>query len=244
RLARARAPRRRSPRRLAHRRPPRTPRRCHLLDRRSSRCRARARPRVTLRFRARAEPGGRAAWTPPQIGPRDGRGSRRHRVDHRAWTVDDPRASDQRRAAQARRGVWRSHAPWDNARWGPARRRASGRRSDVNAGDHTATNRGGTTTPAAIASELVAATPRLSEREQHLVLTLYRLLAAGQPVDSSVLAESARLPVEAAQAALERLPRVFTDGLQRVIGFWGLPLGPIAHPLAVHAHALHAPRDR
>jgi alkylmercury lyase len=97
-----------------------------------------------------------------------------------------------------------------------------------------------TITPAALASELAAATPRLSEREQHLVLTLYRLLAAGRRVDSSVLAESARLPVEAVRAALERLPGVYTDGRQRVIGFWGLSIRPMPHEMTVNGQTIYA----
>jgi alkylmercury lyase len=97
-----------------------------------------------------------------------------------------------------------------------------------------------TITPAAIAGELAAATPRLSAREQQLVLTLYRLLAAGKPVDSSALAESARLPVEAARAALERLPGVYTDDRQRVIGFWGLSIGAMPHQMAVNGQTIYA----
>ena len=106
--------------------------------------------------------------------------------------------------------------------------------------DGTAADRVRTITPTAIASELAAATPRLSEREQHLFLALYRLLAAGQPVDSSALAESARLPVDAVRAALERLPGVYTDDRQRVIGFWGLSIGPMPHQMTVNGLTIYA----
>lgn len=97
-----------------------------------------------------------------------------------------------------------------------------------------------TTTPAAIASELAAATPRLSEHEQRLFLALYRLLAAGQPVDSSALAETARLPVETVRAALERLPGLYTDARQRVIGFWGLSIRPMPHQMTVNGQTFYA----
>jgi alkylmercury lyase len=110
----------------------------------------------------------------------------------------------------------------------------------VNPRDHTAANRVRTIAPSAIASELAAATPRLSEREQRLLLTLYRLLAAGQPVDSSALAESARLPIDAVRAALERLPGLYTDDRQRVIGFWGLSIEPMPHRLIVNSQTLYA----
>jgi alkylmercury lyase len=97
-----------------------------------------------------------------------------------------------------------------------------------------------TITPTAIASELASATRRLSEHEQHLSLTLYRLLAAGQPVDSSALAEAARLPVDAARAALERLPGLYTDDQERVIGFWGLSISPMPHQMTVNCQTVYA----
>jgi alkylmercury lyase len=95
-------------------------------------------------------------------------------------------------------------------------------------------------TPVAIASELVAATPRLSELEQRLFLQLYRLLAAGDPVETSALAASTRLPVDAVRAALERLPGVYSDDRQRVIGFWGLSIHPMPHRLIVNGHSVYA----
>jgi alkylmercury lyase len=110
----------------------------------------------------------------------------------------------------------------------------------VNYRDHTATKRVRTITPAAIASELAAATPRLSEHERHLFLALYRLLAAGQPVDSSALAEAARLPVAAVRAALERVAGLYTDDQERVIGFWGLSISPMPHQMTVNGQTIYA----
>jgi alkylmercury lyase len=110
----------------------------------------------------------------------------------------------------------------------------------VNPRDHTATNRTRTITPAALARELTAATPRLSEREQHLFHTLYRLLAAGQPVEPSALAESARLPIDAVRSALERLPGLYTDDRQRVVGFLGLSIGPMPHRMRVNGQTIYA----
>jgi alkylmercury lyase len=97
-----------------------------------------------------------------------------------------------------------------------------------------------TTTSAAIASELAAATARLSEHEERLFVTLYRLLATGQPVDSSALAESAGLPIDAVRAALERVPGVYTDGRQRVIGLWGLSIRPMPHRMTVNGETIYA----
>jgi len=97
-----------------------------------------------------------------------------------------------------------------------------------------------TITPAALAGELAAATPPLSEHEQQVFLTLYRLLATGQPVDACALAESARLPADVVRAALERQPGVYTDDRRRVIGFWGLSISPMPHRMMVNGQALFA----
>jgi alkylmercury lyase len=96
-----------------------------------------------------------------------------------------------------------------------------------------------TITPAALASEL-AATPPLGEHEQHLYLTLYRLLATGEPVDASVLAEAAQLPVDAVRAALGRATGVYADDRQRIIGFRGLSIAPMAHEMILNGQTLYA----
>jgi alkylmercury lyase len=97
-----------------------------------------------------------------------------------------------------------------------------------------------TITPAALASEVAAATPPLSEDEQRLFVTLYRLLAAGQSVDATDLANSAGQPLDAVSDALERLPGVFTDEQRRVIGFWGLSIRPMPHRIMVDGRTLYA----
>jgi alkylmercury lyase len=97
-----------------------------------------------------------------------------------------------------------------------------------------------TITPAALASALVAATPSLSEDDQRLFLTLYRLLAAGGPVAATDLADSAGQPLDAISDTLEQLPGVFTDDDQRVIGFWGLSIRPMPHRLTVNGRTLYA----
>lgn len=95
-------------------------------------------------------------------------------------------------------------------------------------------------TPAALATELAAATPALSDDEQRLFLILYGLLAAGQPVDASYLADQARLPVDVVSDALARLPGVYTDEQGRVIGFWGLSIRPMPHCMTINGHTLYA----
>jgi alkylmercury lyase len=97
-----------------------------------------------------------------------------------------------------------------------------------------------TITPATLASELAAATPPLSEHEQRLFITLYRLVAGGQPVDPTELAEHARLSLDAVNEALERLPGVYLDDERRAIGFWGLSIRPMPHRITVNGRTLYA----
>jgi alkylmercury lyase len=97
-----------------------------------------------------------------------------------------------------------------------------------------------TITPTALAAELAAATPPLNEEEQHLALTLYRLLADGRPVDRALLASRANLPPEQVEESLSRWPGVYRDDNGCVIGFWGLSQRPTAHQLLVDDHVLYA----
>jgi alkylmercury lyase len=93
---------------------------------------------------------------------------------------------------------------------------------------------------AALAAELAAAMPTLSEEQQHLALTLYRLLADGEPVDQDRLATRADLAPEHVTQLLGDLPGVYLDDRERVIGFWGLTTGPMAHRLLIDDRVLYA----
>jgi hypothetical protein len=74
----------------------------------------------------------------------------------------------------------------------------------------------------ALAERLAAAMPRLDATGQLIALTLSRRLALGAPVGVGGLA-TADEPSEAQVAdALDRLPGVFRDDQQRVVGFMGL----------------------
>src|SRR5437879_752957 len=53
-----------------------------------------------------------------------------------------------------------------------------------------------TITPATLAGELAAATPTLNDEQQHLALSVYRLLADGEPVDRDRLAARTGLAPE------------------------------------------------
>lgn len=90
-----------------------------------------------------------------------------------------------------------------------------------------------------LAVQLADAMPALGQREQHVVLALYRLLAEGKPVSPERLAERAALPLEQIERLLESWPGVYLDE-GRVIGFWGLALAQMPHRLQVDGRELRA----
>ena len=97
-----------------------------------------------------------------------------------------------------------------------------------------------TIAPATLAAELVAATPTLSDEEQELALSLYRLLANGDPVDRDRLATRTGVAPEHVTELLGALPGVYLDDREGVIGFWGLTIRPMAHRLLVDDRVLYA----
>lgn len=80
-----------------------------------------------------------------------------------------------------------------------------------------------------LADKLTAAMPRLNPREQQVALALIRQLALAAPVSANRLAEEADLPEAQVADALERLPGVFRDNEQRVVGFMGLTIVEMGH---------------
>ena len=97
-----------------------------------------------------------------------------------------------------------------------------------------------TITPAALVAELATATPTLSDEQQQLAISVYRLLADGQPVDRDRLAIRTGLEPEHVTEMLTALPGVYLDDRDRVIGFWGLTIRPMAHRLLVDDRVLYA----
>jgi len=82
-----------------------------------------------------------------------------------------------------------------------------------------------------IDSALVAATPRLTREESDLAMSVYRLLAKGEPVGIDAAATAAGISSERAQEILKSWPAVFFDKEDRVAGFWGLALNEMPHRL-------------
>jgi alkylmercury lyase len=97
-----------------------------------------------------------------------------------------------------------------------------------------------TITPSSLAAELIAAAPPLNEQEQQLAISLYRLLAEGQPVRAAALADRVRMPLEEVDRALAEWGGIFTDDQDRVIGFLGLSIRPMPHRLTVAGRTLYA----
>jgi alkylmercury lyase len=91
-----------------------------------------------------------------------------------------------------------------------------------------------------LAQELAAARPSLSPRDQRLALSLYRLLAEGEPVTRERLAQRAGVGKEEVVRLLEEEPGVYFDDEGRVVGFWGLALGEMPHQLTIGDRRLYA----
>jgi len=87
---------------------------------------------------------------------------------------------------------------------------------------------------------LAEAEPKLTVREQRLAVTIYRLLAAGQPVSVQAAATATRMPATEIQHLLQSWPSVYFDHEHRVIGFWGLALQAMPHQLRIAGADLFA----
>ncbi len=75
-----------------------------------------------------------------------------------------------------------------------------------------------------LAASIVRCFPSLSLLEQRLSLDLYRLLAEGQPVPRTALAERLRVSVKEVIRILDSWPGVFSDAEGRIVGYWGLSI--------------------
>lgn len=69
--------------------------------------------------------------------------------------------------------------------------------------------------------------------EQDLSLTLYRLLAQGEPVSPEAMARAASVDRARVDAALSSWPGVYRDDAGRVIGYWGLTISQTPHRMLV-----------
>ncbi|TMK98261.1 MAG: alkylmercury lyase [Actinobacteria bacterium] len=92
-----------------------------------------------------------------------------------------------------------------------------------------------------LAVDLAAAMPKFDRTEQELSLALLRELAHGAPVGIGRLTVATSQRPEQTTAMLERLPGVFRDEQQRVVGFMGLTVVEMGeHRIHLHGRALSA----
>lgn len=93
--------------------------------------------------------------------------------------------------------------------------------------------------PEALSRVMAGVFPAMDSGEQKIALTLYRLLAVGEPVSPARIALQSGLPVDRVNAALKDWPGVFLDADQRVTGFWGLSLQETTHRLELDGKKLY-----
>lgn len=86
-----------------------------------------------------------------------------------------------------------------------------------------------TATVQKLADAITAAAPAIDERERRVVVSLYVLLAQGDPVSLATLAARAGVDEGMVSATLDGWPGVFRDDQGRVVGFWGLALPEMGH---------------
>lgn len=83
--------------------------------------------------------------------------------------------------------------------------------------------------------------PPLSEDEQRLALTIYRLLAQGGPASLPAIAKRAGLAEASIEEILKSWPGVYRQDDGQIIGFWGLTFKPISsHEMRVNGATVWA----
>lgn len=80
-----------------------------------------------------------------------------------------------------------------------------------------------------LADAIAANTVDITAKERRIAVSLYDLLAQGDPVTPGALAVRSGIPEAAVLATLEGWPGVFRDDEGRVVGFWGLAIPEMAH---------------
>jgi alkylmercury lyase len=93
---------------------------------------------------------------------------------------------------------------------------------------------------AEIADHLGCCTEELDPADQRTQLTLFRLLAAGKPVELAQLARAAGLEAPDVAARLDRWHGVHADDAGRIVAFQGLSLVEAPHRMRVDGRTLYA----
>ena len=80
-----------------------------------------------------------------------------------------------------------------------------------------------------LADAIAAAMVDIDEQGRRIAVTLYELLAEGDPVPMARLAERSRIPEAVVRSTVDGWPGVFRDNEGRLVGFWGLAIPEMAH---------------
>lgn len=75
--------------------------------------------------------------------------------------------------------------------------------------------------------------PELDERGREVALATYRTLAYGEPVPDYAIAAVTGLDIMQVQDVMRPWPGVYRNDSGRIIGFWGLTLEEMGHPMRV-----------
>lgn len=96
------------------------------------------------------------------------------------------------------------------------------------------------TTTGTLAESLEVAIPFADDEDRRLARTVTRLLGDGEPVEDDRLAAALDRPDGAVRERLSRLPGVYRDDRERIVGFWGLSVVETPHRLHVDGLELYA----
>lgn len=84
-----------------------------------------------------------------------------------------------------------------------------------------------------LARRLDTALPELDERGREVSLATYRTLAYGEPVPDYAIATVTGIDIMEVQDIMRPWPGVYRNDSGRIIGFWGLTLEEMGHPMRV-----------
>ena len=80
-----------------------------------------------------------------------------------------------------------------------------------------------------LADAIAVATVDINDQERRIAVSLYKLLAQGDPVPPAALAARSGVPEAVVLATLKSWPGVFRDDEDHVVGFWGLAIPEMTH---------------
>jgi alkylmercury lyase len=90
-----------------------------------------------------------------------------------------------------------------------------------------------------LVQQLDGALPPLGDEDRRVARTLVRLLGEGDPVEPERLAAALGGSASEAAEAIARLPLVYRDRDERVVGFWGLSVAETPHRLRADGRDLY-----